>query len=130
MRYAVMLVVLAALVGCVGDMALPNERALQAVAVTISSAPEAPSDAGDPVCLDRLFGPCCGVKTGCTDIDRAGGYDCVSPPDDVSPGICIRYGTCGNPGNICCDANGTPGGDALCEYNYHCVDGRCQFHGL
>jgi hypothetical protein len=70
--------------------------------------------------------PCCYAKTGCT-ADPRGGADCVSPPDETSQGVCVKYGTCGNPGNDCCVIDGAE----LCEYNYKCSDeGRCVFQDL
>lgn len=75
--------------------------------------------------------PCCFAKVGCTFMPQ-GGDDCVSPPDLTSRGICIEFGTCGNPGNQCCDASGRPGGDVLCEFNYICEPSThtCIFHDL
>ncbi len=117
------------LAACDTDRAIPNYQPAgehERGGSTSATAPVA--DPGTAPCVDRMFGPCCFVKTGCN-FDPAGGTDCVSPPDEESPGICVPYATCGNPDNVCCDAEGRPGGDALCEYNYRCIDGRCRFNG-
>ncbi len=93
------------------------------------------ADAGSPPDATPSCGgqwePCCFAKVGCTFMPQ-GGDDCVSPPDLTSQGICIEFGTCGNPGNRCCGADGRPGGDVLCEFNYICEPAThtCIFHGL
>lgn len=65
---------------------------------------------------------CCYLHNGCdTDPDTGKTVftDCVSLPGEESQGVCVPYGECGNPNNVCCDGG-------LCEYGWRCgAEGRC-----
>lgn len=97
------------------------ERALEYPA-TPPVTPTAPS-------CGHIGDSCCFTKAGCDADPRTGltlFTDCVSPPGETDQGICIEYGSCGNPGNVCCNYAGEPdaAGD-FCENEYTCLAGRC-----